>query len=108
MVSDVPVNGVDQLRHAGEDAAAQPLGRDVAKEALDPVRPRGRSRREMHVNAWMLVQPVLHERMLVRRVVIGDQVQRFVLGRLALDLLEKLQPLGMAVTRLTLRDDLAG
>ena len=62
----------------------------------------------MHVNAWMLVQPVLHHRMLVRRAVIGDQVQRFVLGRLALDLLEKLQPLGMAVTRLTLRDDLAG
>ena len=61
----------------------------------------------MHVNAWMLVQPVLHDRVLVRRVVIGNQVQRFVLGRLALDLLEKLQPLGVAVTLLTLRDDLA-
>ena len=40
-------------------------------------------------------QPLLHGRMLVGGVVVGDQVQRLVLGRLAVDLTQELQPLDM-------------
>jgi len=107
VVSDVFVDGGNQLRDAGEHAAAQPLGGDVAKEAFDHVQPRGRSGGEVHDESRMLFQPRLHGRMLVRGVVVGDQMQRLVLGRFAVDLLEELQPLGMAVARLALRDDLA-
>ncbi len=58
--------------------------------------------REVHVKARVLGQPVLHHRVLVRGVVVGDQVQRFVLGCLAVDLLEELQPLHMGVALLAL------
>ena len=49
---------------------------------------------------------MLHRRMLVRGVVVGDQMQRLVLGRLAVDLAQELQPLGVGVALLALADDL--
>jgi hypothetical protein len=55
----------------------------------------------------MLVQPVLYHWVLVRGIVVSDQMQRLILGRLAVDLLEELQPLGVAVARLALGNDLA-
>ena len=60
----------------------------------------------MHVEARVLLQPPLHDGMLVGGVVVGDQVQRLVLGRLAVDLAQELQPLDMGVTLLALTDDL--
>ena len=45
--------------------------------------------------------------MLVRGVVVGDQMQRLALGRFALDLLEEFQPLNMGVLWLALTDVLA-
>jgi len=42
----------------------------------------------------------------VRGVAVGDQMQRLVLGRLAVDLPEELQPLAVGVARLALTDDL--
>jgi hypothetical protein len=53
----------------------------------------------------MLVQSRLHVGVLVRRVVVADEVQHFALGRLAIDLTQKAQPLGMAAALLALRDD---
>lgn len=87
-------------------AAAQSIDGDVAKEALDHVQPPRRGGREMHVEPWMLGQPRLHCRMLVRGVVVSDQMQHLVLGRLAVDLLEKLQPLDVGVALLALANDL--
>jgi hypothetical protein len=37
VMSDVLVDGFDQLGHAGEHASAQTLSRDVAEESLDHV-----------------------------------------------------------------------
>jgi len=107
VVSDVRIDGGRQLRHAGEHPAAQPLGGEVAEEALDPVQPRRRGGCEVHVETRMLGQPLLHDGMFVRGVVVGDQMQRLVLGRLALDLAQELEPLGMTVALLALGDDLA-
>ncbi|MNR52940.1 hypothetical protein D3C85_1728680 [compost metagenome] len=45
--------------------------------------------------------------MLVRGVVVGDQMQCLVLGRLAVDLFQELQPLGVGMSLLTLADDLS-
>lgn len=83
-MSNEVVNGADQFPHAGEHAAAQPLGGEVAEETLDPVQPGRRGGGEVHDESRMLVQPRLHGRMLVRGAVVGDQMQRLVLGRLAL------------------------
>ena len=45
--------------------------------------------------------------MLVRGVVVGDQMQRLALGRLAVDLAQELQPLGVRMALLSLADDLS-
>ena len=55
----------------------------------------------------MFGQPRLHNGMFVRSVVITDQTRHLVLGRISVDLAQELQPFGMAVARLALRDDLA-
>lgn len=60
----------------------------------------------MHDEARMLGQPLLHDGMLVRRIVAGDQLQGLLLGRFAVDLLQELQSLGVGVPLLTLTDDL--
>ena len=76
----------DQLTNAAKYTSTQAIGGDVAEEALYHVEPRGRRRPEVNMEARMLPQP-LHDRgMLVRRVVVADQVQRFVLGRFPIDL----------------------
>ena len=46
----------------------------------------------MHVEAFVLLKPRLHFRMLVRGIVVDDQMQLKMLGRFSIDLLEKLQP----------------
>src|SRR5690606_20546275 len=50
----------------------------------------------------MLGQPLLHGGMFVRRIVVGNQMQRLVLGRLAINLAQELQPLGMRMALLAL------
>jgi len=55
----------------------------------------------------MLGQPILPGGVLVRGVVVGGQMQGLALGRLAIDLAQKLQPLTVSVALLALADDLA-
>ena len=83
VVSDVFIDYGNEFGDAGEYATAKPLGGDIAEEALDHVQPGCRGRREMHNKARVFVEPRLHGRMLVRGVVVGNQVQRLVLRRLA-------------------------
>ncbi len=97
MHSDVLLDSRDQFGHAAEDAARQTVGRDAAKVALDHVEPRSGRRREMDVKARMLLQPRLDLGMLVRGVVVADQVQLLVLGRLAVDLAQEVEPFDMAM-----------
>ena len=61
----------------------------------------------MHVESRMPGQPRLHRGVFVCGVVVGDQMQRLVLGRLAVDLPEELQPFGVGVALLALADDLS-
>ena len=49
----------------------------------------------MHVEPGVLGQPRLHRRVLVGGIVVGNQVQGLALGRLAVDLAQELQPLGV-------------
>lgn len=106
VMSDVFVDGSHEFWHAGEHATAQAVLGDVSEEPFDHIEPRRRRWREMYVEVRMLEQPCLHDRMFMGGVVANDQVQCLFLGRLAVDLLEKFQLLGMAVALLALRDDL--
>ena len=90
---DVLINSCHQFGHAGEHTPAQSFGGDVAEESLDHGQPRGRCRSEVHVEARMFVKPRLHRAVLVRGVVVGDQVQCLVLGRLPINLAQELEPL---------------
>src|SRR5258705_13758141 len=60
MCSDVLFNGFDQFWHASEHAAFQTISRQTAEEALDHVKPRCRSWREVHVETWMFRKPGLY------------------------------------------------
>lgn len=63
----------------------------------------------MHGDARVPGQPLLDDRMLVGRVVIGDQVQRLILGRFTLNHnhLEEHEPLHMGMSFLACADDSA-
>lgn len=51
----------------------------------------------MQVEPWMALEPFLDDRMLVRGVVIHDQMQLQALGGLPVDLFQESQPLLMPV-----------
>ena len=62
----------------------------------------------MHVEAWMLFQPGLNSGVFVSGVIVRDQMQVEVAGRLSIDLLEKAEPFDMRVACLGACDQLAG
>ena len=95
--SDVLVDGADQIGNAAKDTTRQSNRRDAAEEALDHVEPRGGWRSEVDLDALMLM----------RRMVVADQMQCRILRRLAIDLTEKLKPFSVATPLLALGDDLA-
>ncbi len=108
MHDDVLLDRTDQFRDTAEHAAAQAFGCDIAEEALNHVQPGCRGRREMHVESRMFLEPLLDVRVLVGRVVIADQMQRFVLGRFPVNLAQEIEPLDVAVTLLAARPFLSG
>ena len=52
---------------------------------------------EMNVKALVALEPALHSGMFVGRMVVHDQMNLLVLGSLALDQTQKLEPLAVAV-----------
>ena len=108
MDSDVLGNCRLQVGHAFENATANALVRDVAKEALDHVEPRRTGGREVHVKSGVLGQPGEYLRVLVSRIVVHDQVQLLLVRRLAIDGLKEAQPFLMPVELIGHRHDLAG
>lgn len=57
----------------------------------------------MHVKALVLLKPCLHFRVIMRGIVVHDQMQLKMFGRFAIDLFEKSQPLLMPATRAMLQ-----
>ncbi len=107
VMGNIQIDGQLQFCHAGKAVAPDALVGDVAKEALDHVQPRGAGRGEVHDEARVAGQPLLHVRVAVRGVVVHDQMQAQVLGRAALDEPQELEPLAVAVPRLAHRDHAA-
>ena len=98
---------VGQFLHAREAARPDAVPGQIREEPLDQVHPRTRGRREVHVEPLVPLQPNLHLRVLVRAIVVRDDVHREILRDLAVDLLEEPQPLQMGVLALGAVDQLA-
>jgi hypothetical protein len=100
-------DGVDQFAHMTETSIANGILSQIAEEPFNEVEPRTACGGEVHVEPWVFCQPFPNAVMLVRAVVIGDQVQIKVLWSLAIDLLEKSQPIDVCVLVLGAGDDLS-
>ena len=97
---------VGQFLDGGEATVRDPVSQ-VTKEALDQIEPGGRGRREMHMEAGMLDQPGFHFGMLVRGVVVGNQMDRQVLWGFPVNLLEEGEPFLVPMLLGDGRDELA-
>ena len=60
----------------------------------------------MHVNTGVFGQPLLYDRVLVRSIVIGDQMQFLIFRRLPVNFFQELQPFSVGMALLALPDDL--
>ena len=101
---EVLVDGRFELGNGGEDAASDAVLGDQAEEALDLIEPGGRGRGEVQVKARVLGQPCLNVAMLVRSVVVEDEVEIAFLRRLPVDGPQEAQELLMAVALHALPD----
>src|SRR5215469_457876 len=90
---------------------------EVAEEALDQIHPGARGRGEMECEARAAVvaatppgiapsDPAFYLRMLMGSIVVDNEMQREVGGRLLVEVFEEGQPLPVRVTRRRLREDL--
>jgi hypothetical protein len=85
VVGDEGVDLGDQVAHRAERAAADRLGADVGEEALDQVEPRAVGGDEVQVPARPGREPGLDLGMLVRGVVVEDDVDLEVGGHRVVD-----------------------
>ena len=97
---DVVADGNDQLFKVLENAAAELIGGQVAKEAFDHIEPRGRSGGKVHVETLMALEPALHTGMLVGRVVVADEINLLFCGDGLIHHTQEVQPFLMAVSLL--------
>ena len=107
VVFEVVVNGSFEFGDRGEDAAADALLSDQAKEALDLIEPGARGGSEVQVKAGVLGQPCLNIGMLVGGVVVEDEVEIEFLGRLPVDGPQEAPELVMALRRVIRRPNVA-
>ena len=75
VVLDESVDALDELLDGGEGAAADGLMSDVTKPTFDLIKPRSVGGREVHVIARMCRKPGADFGVLVRGVVVDDQME---------------------------------
>ena len=102
---NVVADCVFQFGHAPEHAVADAVLGDVAEPTLDHVQPRAAGGRAVDVKSPVTFQPLHDVGMLVRGVVIDDQMQIQVRRRLGVDLLPEPDPFLMAVLWQALGND---
>ena len=64
--ADVVADGLFQGRHAVEGAAADAFAGNLGEPTLDLIEPGSAGRREVEMEAWMLLEPFLDSGMFVR------------------------------------------
>src|SRR3989442_14381467 len=96
----IGANRGDESRNAAEGPASDPFARDLGEEALDEIQPRRSGGGEVKVKARMLDHPRLHGRMLVRAVVVQDEMDIPLAGSLPIDLVQEGEEFGVRVAAL--------
>jgi hypothetical protein len=97
-----------QLFHAAESTATDGLLRDDVEPDFHLVEPRSIGRCVVHLKPRVRRQPAEHAGMLVRGVIIHDQVHSEPGRNLGVDLAQEAQVLLVAMAALTLTEDRAG
>src|SRR5207249_1947184 len=85
-------NSRDEFIDGAEDSMAKPAFGEITKETFDHVQPRGTGRREVNVEALVPFHPCLDVGMLVRGVVVTNDVNVFVSGRIPFDHVQESDP----------------
>ena len=98
MFLDISENAFLESFDAGKDAAPELILGQVAEESFDHVEPTAAGGREVEMKALVARRPAQNHRVFVGGIVVDDQVQLFVGGRLAIDETQELQPFLMAMT----------
>ena len=97
------VDGFLEIDDGSEDAALQASAGQLGKEPFHGVEPGTRCRREVEDEALVPVEPGAHLRMLVRCVVVEDDMNDLSGRNLGLDRVQKADELLMTVPSSTLR-----
>ena len=74
-VSYESMNGLSQGCHTVEAGPPDGLSCEYGKPGLDLIEPRCRGRGEMHLVSWASGEPLFHLGMLVRAIVVKNQVK---------------------------------
>jgi hypothetical protein len=93
------LDGCDQLGLAFEHPALIPLARDLIKPSFNQIHPRGTRRGTMQMEPSMLLQPLFHLRVVVRPIVVQDQVKGQPWGRFSVDFAQELQKFLVSMSR---------
>src|SRR5260370_210471 len=107
MVVEVFLDGGFEFGDAFEDAASDAFCSDAPEEALDLVEPRRRCWGEVHMKTGMSLEPRLNLGVLVRGVIVGNQMHIKPLGCVAIDHAQKFEPFLMAMSLHALANDAA-
>jgi hypothetical protein len=99
---NVSLNGIDQFFHTFEDTSTDTPGSHDAKPSLNLVHPRRPGWSKMQMKPTMFIKPLGHPFVLVRAIVIQDQVQVFVCGGLFIQSAQELQKFLMAMASVTI------
>ena len=97
VLGEEAVDGGLEVDDGVEDAAFQPPLRQLGEEALDRVEPRAGGRREVEGEALVAFEPGAHLGVLVRGVVVEDDVDGLARGNLGVDGIEEADELLMAM-----------
>jgi hypothetical protein len=79
----------------------------VPEPSLDQIHPTGTGGNEMSHETGIALEPCLYFRMLVRPVVVHDQMQWDIAGKLGVESTQEFQKFLMPMPRMTFADDLA-
>ena len=96
---EVSVDSSLEIDDAFEDATFEPLPGQLGEETFNGIEPGGRGRSEVEVEPLVPFEPSADFGMLVRGVVIDDQMQFPPCRRLAVDLVQEADELLVPVTR---------
>ena len=85
MFLDISEDAFLESFDAGKNAAPELILGEVAEESFDHVEPTAADGREMKMKALVARRPALNRRVFVGGIVVDDQVELFVGGRLVID-----------------------